>query len=1422
MDEFQIITEAVLYNQIMPNKMYSNIFQLPSGSPPKHGVLISMFCLDFQKSLLWLSSGKNVSLRGQYPYAYSNYLLSGKLYGRPYKTYKNRQAIRKMIVESKFIQKQSLDTDDLNTIYDASGILSIFMQYSKQRGIGAILKEFPEIFNSTLPSLKETKQPTKKIVIINVDDFSYDINSPINELKSDPLFLLYYIIRRGMNDNILLDVDIILAGNGKTMMFNPTKISKKEYAVFSTSFFNIIKIDYNKKIKESKELSAKEKEDTINTTPEKVPIKVPEQKLSAADEAILAKTRKDNMFGDIESIKQLDSPSTSDTIIDKDDDDSKDIEELIQKVDIETDEGDDDSNDKSKDAPDDILNVIGDISVDEIDDIDDEEVIDLNDIDAPTKVIKKPKMKTKQISINSARDIKLRQSQERIRVKDQTVSQHRKTTVISKAPDKAEHSVMKTTNQNMKKSQFETYNEQYAEKYINTDIVNIISNFDDKSTRLYVEDIQITDSSDALNAKETWQVKYKDELGKTHNLKFDIPKIIEGKFTYLSGNDQTIQNQNMMLPLVKTGEDTVQIVTNYNKIFFMRNGSKSSIRINKLFKLASISEYKGYFKASNSKAINLKYASSLEFDEIGQSYYSFKHGKCSLYFNREAPQLKKIESGKLNVNEFLIGVIDNTPVIVNSETGLTREGKTIIKTIYDNLPMEAQFEYDKVKESKTNIYVYAKLMNMKVPVIVLLSYWEGLTKVLEKAGTKYRFESFEENGKRATPAEDENVLKFADGIFYYNADIKSELLLNGLKVFGTSGNTFESMNSPETYMVYLVSVYKTYRVQNTLLNFYEFMIDPITKECLNTLRLPEDIVGLAISAVYLLGDNAYKTENNDDLYRIRKFEIIPAILYKRLAQQYTVYKNTGGRQKLTLPQDAIIKDYMELTTVEDYSTLNPVSEVDKLSAISPKGFSGLNLDQAYNEIKRSYHPSMVGKNSMTSSPDAGVGIKRNLTMDPKIVNMRGMRDPNDCNIEDMKDTQLFSMTELITPGIITHDDATRSSFSVKQTCHSVPMDSASPTLLTNGADEAIRFRISSKFAINAKTDGRVVERDDDTGMIVVQYKPYDAKKPIYQAFSISPNIVKNGGGGMYLNNQLQCDLKVGDTFKKDECLAYHDKYFTKTKFGDVRYNLGVLARVAIYHTSESYEDGNFCSEDLSERMTTHIVYMEQIPLGRNANIVKMLNVGDHVDIGDYIIEHDTSFEDKNINKLLAKLNSDLTDVLEDTTKTGVKTTHAGIITKIRIYSSVEASQCSPSIQSLMKRYNSKIEKKERILNKYDKSIGIIKAGYLNTETTETIKSKYGKIKGVETDILIEVYIDHPDSLAFGDKIVSLNCNKHILGNIIENDMCPFPESDPTKKIDMFCSPGPLAKRMLTSSGIHIAANRCLIELKEALQKIAES
>lgn len=394
---------------------------------------------------------------------------------------------------------------------------------------------------------------------------------------------------------------------------------------------------------------------------------------------------------------------------------------------------------------------------------------------------------------------------------------------------------------------------------------------------------------------------------------------------------------------------------------------------------------------------------------------------------------------------------------------------------------------------------------------------------------------------------------------------------------------------------------------------------------------------------------------------------------------------------------------------------------------------------------------------------------------------------------------------------------------IKQSKHVIPVNDSDPVLVSNGFEEIERFQLSSDFVVNADEDGEIVKVDPDLKLVIAKYKSGKVR-----AISTDTNIVKNGGGGFYLNNQLVTDLKEGDKFKKDDVLAYHKNFFTNSKYNNCRANLGTLARVAIMSAYATYEDATFISESLSERCGTRITECKQAVIGKNSNVLHLAKEGEHVRVGDTLVAFDTSYDDNDLNVLLASLgdDDDLKSMVTEGSRNTIKSKYGGKIIKIKMYSTVEMEELSPSLQKIFKDYYSKIRKKKNLLESYDSDAekSIMKCGLLFTETTKKIEpNKYGNIRGqnVEDSVLIEFYIEELEPLEVASKIANYSGLKNTIAEVIPKGYEPYSEFLPDRTYDTIIADNSILKRM-TPSILEVGfANKLVVGFKEYLRKIYE-
>lgn len=1069
-----------------------------------------------------------------------------------------------------------------------------------------------------------------------------------------------------------------------------------------------------------------------------------------------------------------------------------------------------------------------------------------NIITANTEILKEVAKEKKSIAMKSSasskRDEMLREKQLTLDVQGKTLGD-----ILSVSTDDVKIEVndisksVDTINKNVTEVRYPNINKDYVENVMKKDILSAVTCLSDKSDiQIYVRNIKVEDSSDINNYKDTYTIDLEDSLRVRHRLVFDVPKFIDNRFLWIGGNKKYINNQQLMLPVVKVSGDTVQLVSNYNKLFVYRYGSKVS-SLNEKLKKALNSPIKG-IKVINGKydKENTKYLTIIDYDDLSCNFKEISIGDIKFYFNQsEIRQLfldsvpknkideyeKLVDSkilpvGKGNKNVFYYVNFDTNTVYQTNFNNSIDTKMSLIDFMLSKSP-QLKDEISKQSTGKKYMYTRVKIMNKYVPTILLLAYKNGLSNILSQIKAEYYF-----SDTRPRIALNESIVEFNDGyLVFSNVPFKNSLLLNGLLEIPTKNYSFDDFSDVLTYQDIFESIYGRRNIANAFSNFFDNFIDPITLEVLQKLSLPTDLTGLVLYANELLVDNQFRTELDIRSFRFRSAELIPARLYKLIASSYEQYKATANHRnprKISIRKDALIKDILAQTIVEDYSELNPIVEMQKLHGATKKGPSGCNLEEAYTKVQRSFHKSMTGVYTISSSPDGNVGIQRVLTMEPPISDVRGFIDNKamDNRLDEYNDVNLFGPAEMLTTGGAQRDDAMRTAMSTKQSTHLTPVSKASPSLITNGAEKTIQYHLSKDWSFIAKDDGKVVELNDDTGLMIVEYKNGES-----DAITINNRIAKNGAGGFYLSKKMIPNYKKGDTFKKNDILAQDRDFFTNSEHFGNQFNIGTLEKIALLSSAATFEDSSYVTKQVSRDMASEIVMQKQVVLGPNTNVDYMVKIGDTVQSGDELIRFEQSFDEDSLNVLLSNVGEDMKEDIMMNNKEKVKTKYSGVIEDIKVYSSVSLNDLSPSLRKVVNKHYNRIKDRRKLLEKYDKSNNpLVKCNMLFNENTETVKTTNdGKFKGVALNdgVLIEFYIKIHDELGAGDKIVFFSALKTIITNVIPEGQEAYTAFRPDEKIGAVLSCNSIIARGIVSCQYMIMGNKLLIELSRQLKDIYE-
>ena len=975
---------------------------------------------------------------------------------------------------------------------------------------------------------------------------------------------------------------------------------------------------------------------------------------------------------------------------------------------------------------------------------------------------------------------------------------------------------------NLKKPNFE------ADYNIDADIMKCLHSLSqNKDVPMSVIDVSVEDRSTSEDSILTYTVHLEDSLGKRHTLRFDMPKIINKRFLRLHGNDKIIPGQLINLPIIKTDEDTVQVVSNYNKIFITRYGQVGKINqstnalIRALTKLKE-NNYKLEVKdetaddaylpskidLGNNAKISAKYELPAEYVELSKIFnkVTTKDGRV-YYFNRDE-LINKLEEKKVKVeNEpgfLVVGISkDNNPITV-PETG--------VSTALINQLSIYKYAGTFMKPGARMTYSQASILNSKIPLIVVMAYTAGLTGALNAAGVEY-------NLSEKRPTNTKNYFRFNDGFLSFNDNYAPDaaLLVNGLAVINTQEYSLTDIDTKAMWLDVLDDFGGRNRADG-LDSFANLMMDPITVEVCKTYKLPTDYIEVLAYASSLLTTNKFNRHTDITGNRFRTNERLVHFLYKSLATSYGMYlreiKNNRKDAKMTMKQSAVIDMALSDVTTSDLSKLSPLLELESANTVTFKGLSGMNSDRSYSLDKRTYDKTMINKLSMSTGFSATVGINRQSTINMGIESTKGYIKSGG-ELDRMSDANTLSITEALTPFGTTRDDPFRTAMTFIQTSkHGMRTTEQDPLLVSNGADQALPYLTSDTFAHKAKWNAVVEEITNDYMIIANKSNPKEK-----EFIDLREKVEKNSDGGFFITIKLDTfkNYKKGDSIKAGDIVAYDKSSYSDTVgVGNLAYNIGTLTKIAIMHTDKGFEDSAIISQSLSEKMASEIVLQVDVLMDAKDIDIQCVEVGKQLHEGEVIMSYRAALEDQDatdiINKMVQKnAGSDSKELMDEIGKIKVKSKVTGKLQDIKVYSTIPTSEMSKSLASFVNKYNGPVDKMKSKLGK----LGIDGSQY----GTSGVLPPVGKLKHCEGKVLVEFYIKYYDKMSVGDKLVYFSALKGVVKEIFPEGKEPYSEYRPDEKVHSFLPVGSINARMVTSVLTHGSINKVLIELDRHVKDI---
>jgi hypothetical protein len=866
---------------------------------------------------------------------------------------------------------------------------------------------------------------------------------------------------------------------------------------------------------------------------------------------------------------------------------------------------------------------------------------------------------------------------------------------------------------------------------------------------------------------DVYTMKFQPIKGSPSTRRMRIPKVeSDGTFT-INGVRSYAQLMRMELPIRKISPTKVSLTSYYDKKVMVERSTmkvddyaswlRKSI-IEKSYVDKSIRVSLGGNKPPKSEVCYYYSILASRFKEISTPEYTFDFDTVKLVDGKR--ELAKL----CNADSWLIGFQGDSPILIDSTGLVTVDGseRGYIEEILGLNVAKAP-----VPTATVNINGY------RFPVVVVLSYWIGLSEVMKMLKVQYRTL---DPDTRAQLSADEYMVAFADERLVFNRrDELATLVMSGLrKLTGLTNFARSDLDNPNVWF----SLVQDPRVKPShfkeMSMIFDMFIDPITMRLLKKFKYPVVMDKLLIEAVKLMLNNEAQHEIEITEQRFVGYERFAGHVYRELVKATRQYRNkpNNGKKTFDLNPEAVMMNIITDSSCQAAEEVNPVHQVKSQEEYTFGGTLGRS-DQAMVRRTRGQLPNYAGVVSEAGKDSGKVGFIGYLTADAKITDLYGNVNVKEKGTNAGRGSVVMNLLYGTTK-----DDTKRTLFSGVQQSQVMAADNYAMNPLRTSYDSMLAYRTSELYSSIAKKAGKVTEVTD-YGM-VVEYDDGSTDK-----FPLGYEIGK--GAGEYHKHLKITDRAVGYEFQAGEILAFDKMFFARDPVDNTRvvWMSGGNARIALFEDQFTFEDSIGIVKGFADASTSPFVKPNEFTVDANQSIKLHVKVGDEVEYDQVLcdIQNPESaafdFEDAQEFAGLDRLGIKQ-----------IKAKQSGKITKIDVVYNGDPEGWDESLRAFIK--------------KQDAVRGKIASYKQMTAPTGNVggNTSVGKSKLYPDTAVVLIYIDNKIKTTTADKFVVGNQMKGTVGFIYEN---PIYTVD-GRPVDIIFSLKSLLNRMVLSLRDKLVAN----------------
>lgn len=559
------------------------------------------------------------------------------------------------------------------------------------------------------------------------------------------------------------------------------------------------------------------------------------------------------------------------------------------------------------------------------------------------------------------------------------------------------------------------FDAKYVSEVLDRDIAGMLVHA--QKGGIMISDLTTTTTESTRGTMVHYDVEITPVKGKKSHLKFTLPKIREDG-TYLSnGTAYRLRKQKTDIPIRKISSTRVALTSAYGKLFIERaEDSKFNYPkwLTKQIRSRGLDKNNPRITETRTadvydRSLKLPYLYSTlakDFrtfqcndDKLGSLYFYLDYHKRYAKLKDLHPNLALIEqSGQYVLVGYQYYQGSQYPLCIDYQDNLYvyQNGRYIpLPAIEDLIGIDVSKDLKKSVPVPPLSCLKTEVMGNVISVGVVLGYQLGFTNLLKLLNIDYH----ETEDTQALPKVGEYAITFKDKKYFFSRkDQLAASILNGFNLYAETLKDFDSyhFDQKDVYSV----IYDNMRTASAIFKevdlLFDLFVDPITYRILEDLSLPKTFRGLLFKAAELLLYDDAPKETDASLQRIRSYERIPALIYKKTVDLLRQHHRSGSEMNrgITINPNDILLSFLEDPANVAVNGLNPFQNMRQIEAVTYTGTGGRSKDTLKSKAMRAFDVHDVGTISEATVDSGDVGINIYTTANPNFKNVYGLSDPN--------------------------------------------------------------------------------------------------------------------------------------------------------------------------------------------------------------------------------------------------------------------------------------------------------------------------------------------------------------------------------------------------------------------------------------------